>query len=322
MPTGRPARLAVVGLGRIGRLHADNLAARVPGAQLAAVVDQVEPLARRLGRRHAVAGAASVDEVLADPALDGVVVAAPSAHHPELVKRVAAAGRHVFCEKPLGLDSDECSAAVEAAEEAGVALQAGFQRRFDPDWRALKRGLDGGAIGSLALFRCSHRNAEPPPGAGLGDPFVDLATHDLDAARWLGGEIEEIGAEALPGGDGAVLSLRFASGALGLVDVHRRAGYGFECSAELVGSRGTIRCGYAARRDGVELLRDGTVSAELNRDHAQRHALAYVAELEHFAEVATGRAEPLVGGADALASLRLAERARRSAGADREVPAA
>jgi myo-inositol 2-dehydrogenase/D-chiro-inositol 1-dehydrogenase len=312
MPTASRARLAVVGLGRIGRLHADNVATRVQGAELAAVIDAVEPLARELGRHHGVPSATSLGE-LGDEGLDGVVIATPSALHPELVRQVAAAGPAVFCEKPLGLDADECEGAVEAAEAAGVALQVGFQRRFDPDWRAVKAAVDAGAIGSVELFRCSHRNAGPPPGAGLGDPFADLAAHDIDAARWLAGEIDEIRAEALPGGDGVLLMLRFASGALGAIDVHRSAGYGFECSAELIGSAATIRCGYATRRDGTELLRDGTVKAALTCDHAQRHSVAYVAELEQFAAVATGRAKPAVTGADALAALRLAEEARRSA---------
>jgi myo-inositol 2-dehydrogenase/D-chiro-inositol 1-dehydrogenase len=312
MPTASRARLAVVGLGRIGRLHADNLATRVRGAELAAVVDAIEPLAQELGTRHGVVSAISFDE-LGGAGLDGVVIAAPSALHPGLVGQVAAAGLAVFCEKPLGLDAEECATAVATAEAAGVPLQVGFQRRFDLDWRALKAALDAGAIGTVELFRCSHRNAAPPPGAGLGDPFVDLATHDIDAARWVGGEIEEIRAEALPGGDGALLSLRFASGALGAIDVHRNAGYGFECSAELIGSAGAIRCGYGTRRDGTELLRDGTVKAALTCDHAQRHSAAYVAELERFADVATGRAKPTVTGADALAALRLAEEARRSA---------
>jgi predicted dehydrogenase len=312
MPTARRARLAVVGLGRIGRLHADNLANRVAGAKLMAVADVDEPVARELAERHGVAYATSVDEVLSDPALDGVVIAAPSAFHPALVERAAAAGTHIFCEKPLGLDAAACTEAVAAAEAAGVALVVGFQRRFDADWLALRRALHDGTIGSLALFRCSHRNAEPPQdGAGLGNVFADVAVHDLDAARWLGGEVTGLRAAVLPDGVGATISLRFDSGALGLIDVHRHAGYGFECNAELVGSRGTVRAGYSARRDHTELLSHETAAAPLAVDHAERHAAAYIAELEHFAEVACQGADPLVSGHDALAALRLADEAAR-----------
>ena len=257
----------------------------------------------------------SLEELLSDAAVDGVVVAAPSKLHPELVKLAAAADVHVFCEKPLGLDAEACAGAVAATRAAGVRLQVGFQRRFDRDWRALKAAVDEGALGTLDLFRCSHRNARPPEAAAqLGSIFVDVASHDLDAARWLAGEVAEVHAYADASDAGAAaLALVFENGALGLIDVSRRAAYGFECSAELVGSEATMRCGYAQRRGGTELLRDGHATAALARDHAERHREAYLAELEHFGEVALGRCEPEVGGEDALAALRLAELASRSA---------
>jgi predicted dehydrogenase len=315
MRTAERARVAVIGLGRIGRLHAENLATRVRSAQLVAVVDPVEHLARNVAADHGVAWATSLEDSLSDVAVDGVVVAAPSELHSELVKRAAAAGRHVFCEKPLGLDADGCAQAVSATRAAGVQIQVGFQRRFDTDWRALKSALDGGALGTLDLFRCSHRNVRPPEAvAQLGSIFVDVASHDLDSARWLGGEIAEVHAYA-PASDAATaaVALLFESGGVGLIDVHRRAGYGFECNAELVGSDATMRCGYCQRHGGTELLRDGSASAPLAQDHSERHREAYVAELEHFGDVALERSVPGVGGDDALAALRLAELAARSA---------
>jgi predicted dehydrogenase len=315
MRTAERARVAVVGLGRIGRLHAQNLAVRARSAELVGVVDAVEALARNVAAELRVAWWTSLEELLADAAVDGVVVATPSELHPELVKLVAAANTHVFCEKPLGVDGEACAEAVAATRAAGVRLQVGFQRRFDSDWQALKAAVDDGALGTLHLFRCSHRNARPPEAvAQLGNIFVDVASHDLDAARWLAGDVAEIYACA-DSGDGATaaLVLEFESGGFGLVDVNRRAGYGFECSAEVVGSDATMRCGYHERRGGTELLRDGSASASLARSHAERHREAYLAELEHFAEVALGRSAPQVGGEDALAALRLAELAARSA---------
>jgi predicted dehydrogenase len=314
MPTARRSRLAVVGLGRMGRIHADNLTNCVAGAELAAVVDADEQLASQTAERHGVPWASALEEILGDPALDGVVIAAPTPLHPELVTLAAAAGRHVFCEKPLGLDVESCRSAVSEARVAGVGLQVGFQRRFDADWHVLKSGLDAGTTGELQLFRCSHRNARVPDAAAeLGDVFVDVAIHDLDAARWLGGEVSDVYALMTPDDTGvAVITVRFESGALGVIDVHRRARYGFECSAELVGTKATLRCGYSAR-GGSELLRDGRVSMPLAQDHAERHAAAYVAELEHFGEVAAGRAEARVDGANAVEALRLATLARRSA---------
>jgi predicted dehydrogenase len=292
----------VVGLGRIGRLHAANLADR---ALLLGVVDALEPVARAVGGRHGVRWSTALDELLPDA--EGVVIAAPTTRHAELVEQAAAAGRHVFCEKPLGFDLESAERAVAAARAAGVELQVGFQRRFDPGWLALRDARDAGELGELALLRASHRNAAEPS-AELGDLFVDVAVHDLDAARWLGDEVAELYAQERPGA--ATIALRFESGALGLIDVSRRAGYGFECSGELVGSRGTARSG-----DGrvVELLRDGVSSSPLPADHAQRHAAAYVAELERFAAVVLGAAPAGAGGEDAVAALRLALLARRSA---------
>ena len=311
MRTARRARVAVVGLGRIGRLHAENLAARVGSAELVAVVDAIEQLARNVAAEHGVAGWTSVEELLSDAPIDGVVLAAPTELHPELVKLVAAAGCHVFCEKPLGIDTTACAEAVAAARTAGVQLQVGFQRRFDDDWRALKTALDDGALGTFELFRCSHRNARPPEAvAQLGNIFVDLASHDLDAARWLAGEVAELHSYTSSSeGSAAALALRFESRGVGLIDVSRRASYGFECNAEVVGSEATMRCGYRERRGGTELLSGGHASAPLSQDHVERHRRAYVAELEHFGDVALGRTTPEVGGEDALAALRLAEQA-------------
>jgi predicted dehydrogenase len=313
--SARRAALVVVGLGRMGRLHAENLAGRVASAALAGVVDAVEPLARAVGGRLGVPWSVSPDAMLEDRAVDGVVIAAPTALHPELVCLAARAGKHVLCEKPLGFGADDARAAVDAAEAAEVALQVGFQRRFDPGWTALKEALDRGELGGLHLLRCSHRDARPPD-AGLGDLFADMAVHDLDAARWLGGSVADVLALARPE-DGEALAaavvVRFESGALAAMDVSRDARYGFECSAELVGSRATARIGHGFRPACFELLRDGRGETRLSGDHAERHRAAYLNELEHFGHVAAGRRAPGPTGEDAVAALELASAARRSA---------
>jgi myo-inositol 2-dehydrogenase / D-chiro-inositol 1-dehydrogenase len=309
------ARIAVIGLGRMGRPHASNLAGRVASAELAVVVDTVEPLARNVGEIHDVKWTTSVDEVLDDPGIDGVVIAAPTTLHCDLVERAARSGKDVLCEKPLGFDVEAASEAVATAAAAGVELQVGYQRRFDPDWIAVKDALDGGELGRLNLLRCSHRDARPPS-ASLGDVFFDVAVHDLDAARWLGGEVAEVVAVPRISGEtvvAAVIALRFESGALGAIDVSRDARYGFECSAEAVGALATARTGYAHRRGEVELLQDGRASAWVSVDHGERHAAAYVAELEHFAEVVMGRRSGRSTGEDAVAALELAGMTKRSA---------
>jgi predicted dehydrogenase len=302
------ARLVVVGLGRIGRLHAANLAGRVPRAELVGVVDPLERVAREVAERLRVPFWTSLDRLPAKLGADGVVIAAPTALHPGLAAAAARAGLDVLCEKPLGFDAETAQRAVDAAHAEGVQLQVAFQRRFDPDWV----GLAKSDVGEPRLLRVSHRNAhEPPSSSPLGDIFVDMAVHDLDAARWLCGEVAELFAAERSGV--VTISLRFESGALGLIDVSRTAAYGFECSAELVGSRATVRSGTAWRPLGIELLCDGRASAPLAADHAERHASAYVAELDQFADVVLGAAPRGATGEDALAALRLALLARRSA---------
>jgi predicted dehydrogenase len=313
MRTDERARIAVIGLGRIGRLHARNLAVCVPGAELTGVADFVESIAHEVGRLLGVRWTCSVDDLLTHPRLDGVIIATPSASHPELVERVAAAGKHVFCEKPLGLDPDRCASAVAAAEEAGVALQVGFHRHFDREWEALRSALDSGALGTLTVLRCWHRNAAPPPVAGLGDLFTDLGVHDFDAVRRLAGEVTELYATATPGGDAAIVTLRCASGTIAVVELHRSAGYGFDAGAELIGTDATVRTAAGGGRGATELLRDGVATTPVPADHVERHAAAYVRELEHFAAVARGRENPLVTGRDAFAALRIARAAARSA---------
>jgi predicted dehydrogenase len=305
------ARLVVAGLGRIGRLHASNVVERVVRAELVAVVDAVEQRAGTVGELHGTASFASLEQALGESNPDGVVIAAPTGLHVELVELATGAGQHVLCEKPLGFHAGAARRAVAAATAAGVHLQMGYQRRFDPDWLALKEALDGGELGALRLLRCSHRNARPADEA-LGDIFVDVAVHDLDAARWLGGEVAEV--VALTSGAEATIALRFERGALGLVDVSRDARYGFECSAELVGSEASARLGW---RRHVELLKDGRASASLPADHAERHGTAYVQELEHFADVILGAPPRGATGDDAVAALELAALAARSAGESR-----
>jgi predicted dehydrogenase len=307
----RRTGLAVVGLGRVGRLHARNIAECVPSAWLAAVADPVDDLARSVGERYGVDWTAGADDAIGEPRVEGVVIAAPTSAHAELVERAAAEGKPVLCEKPLGPDPQAARRAAAAATASGVPLLVGFQRRFDPDLCALKRTVESGRLGTLELVRMSHRGPRPPAtSAPLGDVLVDVAVHDLDAARWLAGEVAELGAHRA-GAESAAIVLRFETGALGVLDVSRAASYGFDCSVELVGSRATARTGHAYRVHDVELLEDLRSSAPLARDHAERHQAAYVREVEAFARLVAGGDCGGATGDDAVAALELALAAAR-----------
>jgi inositol 2-dehydrogenase len=317
-----PVRLGLVGLGRMGRFHAANLAGRIPGARLVRVADAAEDLARenavRLGE---VAWSTRYEELLEDNAVEAVVVASPTHLHAQMVEAAATAGKHVFCEKPISQDLGHTYEVIEAVRAAGVKLQVGFQRRFDPDYRAAKERISGGHIGEVYLFRTTLRDMRSPGFDYIEDSggfFADVTVHDFDAARWLVGEITEVtaagaalsdpGFEEVGDIDNAVITLRFAGGALGVIDNSRVAGYGYECSSEILGHRGTLRIDNP-RRVSVEALTPGRACRDYVSDFIERFAEAYRGEMEHFVRVVRGEAEPEPNGADAAAAAVLARAA-------------
>jgi predicted dehydrogenase len=230
--------MAVIGLGAIGRVHARHLAAEIPHARLVTVVDAIGDVAASVADELGVSSSIHVEDALRHPDVSAVAIAAPTPLHAGMVEKAAAAGVHVFCEKPLALEVAAAQRAVRAARSAGIRLQVGFQRRFDPDFVAAKERIDSGALGAVQLLRIAHRNRVPPHETGLaerlGSIFVDMAVHDFDTARWLVGEVADV--TAFERGRTAITVLRFATGALGVIDNSRFAAYGFECSVEVVGA--------------------------------------------------------------------------------------
>jgi inositol 2-dehydrogenase len=317
-------RLGLVGLGRIGLLHADNLAGRVPSVELVRVVDADEALARATGERLGIEWSIAYGDLLHDPDVDGVVVSTPTPLHVDMVKRAAAAGKHVFCEKPISLDLDSTLAAIDAAREAGIVLQIGLHRRFDPDWAAAAARIKAGELGDVYFFHTRLRDKQPPPMEYISDSggfFVDVTIHDLDTARWLVGEIEEVtafgaalsdpGFAAVDDVDNAVVVLRFASGALGVIDESRVAGYGYECSTEVLGSLATVRIGDHRRVHNVWLT-PGVAAVDWVDDFTERYPHAYALELESFAAAIREGKPPAVTGEDGLAAFVLAQACERS----------
>jgi inositol 2-dehydrogenase len=316
--------LGVAGLGRIGLLHAQNLAGRVPAAELVRVVDADEGLAQATGERLGVAWSAAYEDLLDDGDVDGIVLATPTPLHVEMVEQAAAAGKHVFCEKPISLDLPATVAAVDRAREAGISLQVGFHRRFDPDWAAAAARIRAGELGEPYLFRTTLRDKRPPPMSYIRDSggfFVDVSIHDLDTARWLVGEIEEVSAfgaalsdpafAKLEDVDNAVIVLRFANGALGVIDESRVAGYGYECSTEVLGSRATVRIGDHRKVNNVWLTPD-SAAMDWVEDFTERFPEAYALELESFAGAIRDGRPPEVTGEDGLAAFILAQACDRS----------
>lgn len=307
--------VGVIGLGRMGRIHAGNLASRCASARLAMVYDADPAVARAVAQRLDVPWAASYDELL--DACEAVAIATPTGSHAELTSAAAKAGRHVFCEKPISLDRATTVATLDLVEAAGVVFQVGFHRRSDPDWVAAAERIRAGELGEVTLFRTSLRDMTPPDPAflaGSGGFFLDVTVHDLDVARWLVGEVVEVSAHgaasdpafaALGDIDTAVVVLRFANGALGVIDNSRSARYGYECSTEVMGTLATARID-APHRRGVEWRTPGVASFDLPRDFEERYPRAYAAELDAFARAVHDGTPPPVTGRDALAAFDLA----------------
>lgn len=312
MGTGRVA-VGLAGLGRMGRLHAGNLAHRCAAARLACVYDADPALAAAVAAQLDVPWTASYAELL--DAAEAVAVATSTASHAELVLAAVAAGRPVFCEKPVSLDRETTVEVVEAAEKAGVVFQVGFHRRFDPDWAAVAARIHAGELGEVTLFRTSLRDMTPPDPAFLstsGGFFADVTVHDLDVARWLVGEVVEVtahGAATDPAFAAAgeietcVVVLRFANGALGVIDDSRSARYGYECSTEVMGTLATARIDAP---HGHEWRTPGQAAHALPRDFGERYPVAYAAELDAFARCVREGSVPRVTGRDALAASDLA----------------
>jgi predicted dehydrogenase len=324
-------RMAVIGLGRMGEVHAANIATHVPGAELAAVVDADEARRRTVGARLGAPAAPTLEAALAEHHVDAVVIATPAATHAELIRAAAARGVHVLCEKPLSDDLEAAAAAARVADDAGILLQVGFQMRWDEDVRDAADRIRAGELGPLYAFRASLRDLAPPSreylahSAGL---FADGAVHLFDLARWLAGDIVEVTAfgaavsdpvfAELGDVDNSVVVVRFASGALGTLDNSRVAGYGFEASAEMIGDRGTLRIANH-RRHHVQILRRDSVCVDHVADFLERFERAYVREIEGFA-AAIGHGGPTMpSGWDGVAAGWLCEAAVRSHRARRTV---
>lgn len=314
----------LIGAGRIGRIHAQNLHAH-PGARLKYVVDVDRGAAHELAR---VTGASAVDAdtALADEALGAVVIASSTDTHLPLIEAAAAAGLAIFCEKPLDLDTDRARRAAQTAEAAGVVLHVGFNRRYDPSFRRLKDEIASGAIGRLEVLGITSRDPAPPPIEYVcrsGGLLRDMTIHDLDMACWLLGE-EPVSVFATGGClvdpsifaagdiDTVIVVLRTASGALCQITNSRRCAYGYDQRIEAFGSGGLLRAGNQTATQVERATAEGFLREPALPFFLERYRDAYRLEMDEFIRAAAGGAAELAGGRDAVRALELAEAAERS----------
>ncbi len=314
-------RIALIGAGRIGRIHARN-AALHPRIALAAVVDPMADSAQSLAGEWS-ARVATLEEVLDDASIAGVIVASSTDTHLDYSIRAARAGKAVFCEKPIDQDLRRARSAADALRDARLFLA--FNRRFDPNFQALKARLDDGSIGGIESLQITSNDPAPPPPSYVavsGGLFKDMAIHDFDMARWLlGEEVAEVWAAGsclvdpeigkLGDVDTARTVLKTASGRLCVISNTRRSGYGYDQRIEAYASRGMVRADNVLEST-VQVFGEGGAGADrLQNFFLDRYAEAYRREMDHFADILDG-ASPLVGYADGVAALALAEAATLS----------
>ncbi len=316
----RPA-VALIGGGRIGKIHAANAAAH-PALSLKYVVDPLGDAAAALAARYG-ATATTLESALADTAIAGVIVASPTDQHLAHCLQAAAAGKAIFCEKPVDLSVERARSAAGALAKARLFL--GFNRRFDPSFRALRQKLQAGAIGSLETLHIISHDPAPPPVSYIkvsGGLFKDMTIHDFDVARWLLAEpVVEVYAMAACLVDPAIgaaddidtakVLLRTASGRMALISNSRRSGYGYDQRIEAFGSEGCVRVDNLTTTTVAIWGEEGATRAPFQNFFLERYAEAYRSEMDHFAAVLRGE-EPAVGFADGVRALELAEAAARS----------
>jgi myo-inositol 2-dehydrogenase / D-chiro-inositol 1-dehydrogenase len=330
----RTVNLGVIGTGRIGRVHVDNLLRRLSDVRVGAVADVLRDSAREVGERYGIP-AVSEDprEVLDRGDLDAVLICSSTDTHADLIVAAAAAGKHIFCEKPISRELSATDRALRAVEAAGVKLQMGFNRRFDPSHGRVKEHIVNGDIGTLHTLRLASRDPAPPPMEYLrvsGGIFMDMTIHDFDMARYLaGGEVVEVFAAGgvrvdpaiaeLGDLDTAVTVLRFDSGVLATIDNCRKSVYGYDQRIEAFGSEGMAVSENVAS-NSARLYGGDRVSADLPPYFfLERYTDSYVREMEGFVASVRDDTEPPATGADARAALLLAFAARRSADENRPV---
>ena len=313
--------VGLIGLGRLGRVYARDLAGRIPETRLVAVADPLGSVAKDVAAEFDIPR--SYTDPLAlidDKSVDAIVIVTPTHIHREQVVAAAKRGKPTFCEKPPALSLDEVAEMKAAIDRSKTFFQMGFMRRFDAGYAAAKKAIDAGRIGMPLVFKATSRDpfrpsleyANPLSSGGM---LIDMGIHDFDLARWFMGEVRTVSAiggtiaypelETVGDIDNAIASLTFASGKLGVVDLTRSGIYGYDISTEILGLEGTIRIGYLRETPIMIMTKASGVSYDTVPYFMERFRDAYTNQLQNFAQnVQQGRQPPITID-DGMEALRI-----------------
>jgi myo-inositol 2-dehydrogenase/D-chiro-inositol 1-dehydrogenase len=322
-------RVGLIGAGRIGTIHAGNFARHIPGAELVAVADPRGEAAESLAAKFGANATTDIDELVKNPDLDAVAITSIAAAHTDLIVKAAEAGKAIFCEKPMALTLEEADRAINAAKQADVPLQIGFNRRFSKDFALAHETIVAGGIGTPQLMRSITRDPGWPAGladaAGVrpGTIFRETLIHDFDMLLWLnpGAEPVEVytKADALVAPDfkdnglldTAVVMITFENGAIATAEANFSAVYGYDVRGEVFGSAGMVTAGRLNSSPMVHYNERGLEQRTLRSD-VEMFQDAYVRELADFTDAVRNNTRPAVTGDDARAALRVALAAMKS----------
>ena len=332
MTSPHPVRVGLLGCGRIGKMHADLLATQVDGIALAAVYDVVDAAAQEVATKHGVP-ILTPDEMFASSDIDAVAICSATDTHIDLLVGAAEAGKAVFIEKPLSLNLAEVDRGIAACDAAGIAVQVGFNRRFDPSHKGVRDSVLSGDVGDVHMCRITSRDPAPPPIAYIavsGGIFNDMTIHDFDMARFVvGSEVTEVTAFAAVRVDPAigeagdydtvVVTMRHENGALTTIDGSRQAVYGYDQRVEVFGSGGLALSDNPYSTTTVLRTAAGSRHDTIPYFFLDRYIPSYIAEWAAFVKVVRDGAPSPVTLADGRAPLVLGLAASRSVAEGRTV---
>lgn len=328
-------KIGIIGAGRIGRVHIENIATYVREMQIKCVADpfladDTIAFCKELG---VMSTSRDPEDIFLDPEIGAVLICSSTDTHSDFIIRAAACGKHIFCEKPIDHDIARVKAALAAVEKAGVKLQIGFVRRFDHNHRAVYDAVRAGQIGTPQLLRISSRDPAPPSLEYVrrsGGIFMDMMIHDFDMIRFLAGcEVTEVYAKgavlidpeigAAGDVDTAIVTLTFESGAIGVIDNSRQAVYGYDQRLEVFGSKGSVQDENDLPNTVVISNADATRYGTAYQFMFDRYTGAFVSEMKAFAAAIVNDTETPVTGTDGLYPVLIAAAAQKSLNENRPV---
>ncbi len=319
--------IGIIGAGRIGKVHMQSITYNVPTAKVLGITDVFKDGLQELADKYGIEKVyADYKEMLADEAIDAVLVCSSTDTHADISIEAAKAGKHVFCEKPVDLTPEKVRAVIDAVAEAGVKLQVGFNRRFDHNFAHVRSLINEGKVGNLELIKITSRDPEPPPAeyaAVSGGMFLDMTIHDFDMARFLAGsDVTEVYASATclvdpaigEAGDvdTAIINLKFENGALGVIDNSRRAAYGYDQRIEVFGSLGAAMASNDTPTNVTVMNSDGVTTDKPLYFFLERYMQSFRDEMVQFVDAVLNDKPTPTTGLDGLNSILVALAAKKS----------